>query len=268
MIHLFKHWNRIEELLKTATIPLFLDYDGTLTPIVDHPDRALLSSETKNVLASLVRISGIRLAVVSGRALADIKKRIRVRNMVYVGNHGLEIEGPHFKYTPPLPESYSRHLALLRIKLQRMLKTFPEAELENKRLSLSLHYRRLDPVRVKILLHEARRLVEPCRFAGQVRIHKGKMVLEIRPPGSWNKGKAVEWLLDWWSWMPEGPACIPVFIGDDVTDEDAFEAIGDDGLCIRIGRTRRSIAKYFLTDPREVLQFLKMVLKIKKEGHA
>jgi len=267
MIHLFKHWNRIEETLKTATIPLFLDYDGTLTPIVDHPDRAVLSSETRKILTSLVRIPGIRLAVVSGRALADIKKRIRIRNMVYVGNHGLEMEGPHFKYTPPLPDSYSPHLTMLRIRLLCMIKTYPEAELENKGFSLSLHYRRLDPKKVRILLREARRILEPYRLSNRVRIHIGKMVLEIRPPVLWNKGKAVEWLLDWWSWMHVSQAYMPVFIGDDLTDEDAFKAIGNKGLCIRIGRARWSNAEYYLEGPQEVLLFLKKVLKIKREGH-
>ncbi len=101
MVHLYKDWNRIESRFKKATVPLFLDYDGTLTPIVDHPDRAVLSEQMKNVLISLSNLPGIRMAVVSGRSLSDLKKRIGIKKIVYVGNHGLEIEGPHFKYTPP-----------------------------------------------------------------------------------------------------------------------------------------------------------------------
>ena len=111
MKYLFDEWDKLKKGLNDKIILLNLDYDGTLTPIAATPDEAVLSREVKSVLEELARVKDCELAIVSGRALKDIRKMVGIKNIVYVGNHGFEIDGPriHFEsLTPPDIKKYSR----------------------------------------------------------------------------------------------------------------------------------------------------------------
>ena len=260
------HWHAVRSTLKNALVPLFLDYDGTLAPIVDDPERAFLSKEIRRTLNELRRVSSVRMAIISGRALKDVQNKVRVQNIVYAGNHGLEMEGPSVHYRHPIPKAYFRALALLRTLLHELTVSRPEILVENKGLTLSVHYRRLQRRDVPAFLREVRLIVDPYSRGGRVRLRPGKRVLEIRPPVVWDKGKAVEWLLDRWAWKGKGSAIVPVFIGDDRTDEDAFAVIRKNGLAVRVGRSRRSKAQYYLNGPENVSDFLAGLLCVKKDG--
>lgn len=99
MDYLFSKWDKLKEALVNKHIFLFLDYDGTLTPIVDYPDKAVISEEVRNLLKDLSAKPRCHVGVISGRALNDVKKMVDLEDIVYVGNHGLEIEGPKIKFS-------------------------------------------------------------------------------------------------------------------------------------------------------------------------
>ncbi|MBN1895219.1 trehalose-phosphatase [bacterium] len=249
--------------IRGKNVHLFLDFDGTLAPIVRSPENARLPDSVKKVLNRLARAPGFQVTVVSGRSLRDIQKRVGIRGMTYGGNHGLEISGPGFRYAPPLPRAYHRALACLRPVLNRALRPFPGAILEDKDLTLSVHYRRLAPGLVPSFKRTLKSAVSLWRDRGAVALRTGKKVLEIRPPISWGKGDAVLWLLNRNS-LPED---IPVYIGDDRTDEDAFAALRGKGITIRVGRSPRSAARYRLNGPGAVEQFLKNLPAMQGAAH-
>lgn len=141
MEYLFARFQKIKELLRTKYILLFLDYDGTLTPIAKRPQDARLTAEKKQLLLALTKSSDLSLAIISGRALTDIKRIVGIPNAVYCGNHGLEIAGPKINFQAPLPPGYSKLLKNLQLDLRQRLSTIPGILIEGKGLSLSLHFR-------------------------------------------------------------------------------------------------------------------------------
>jgi trehalose-phosphatase len=137
---------------------LFLDYDGTLTPIVSTPEKAAIPKQIKGLLAKLSKDPRYKLAIISGRALKDIIKIIGLKGIIYSGNHGLEIEGPKIKFKTPLSPGYMTILKKIKGDLKRRLSSIKGIFLENKGLSLSLHYRLVDKKKipqVKTVFHES-----------------------------------------------------------------------------------------------------------------
>ena len=118
MRYLFEYWNKLKGDFARKAVALFLDYDGTLTPIVQTPDKAVLSFKNRRLLEKLIKNHLCKLAIISGRALKDIKKKVDIPGIVYVGNHGLEIEGPKIKFESQVSLRYKRILTgLLQILL-------------------------------------------------------------------------------------------------------------------------------------------------------
>jgi trehalose-phosphatase len=236
---------------------LFLDYDGTLAPIVKNPDKALISELTRNLLKKLSACPACKIAIVTGRSAKDIKVKIGIRNITYAGNHGLQIKGPGINFIAPLPADFRKLLWKIKKDLKKTLHSVKGIFLEDKGASLSVHYRlvskRLIPFVVWILL----KIVLPSVRKKKMVIALGKKVLEIRPPVEWNKGSVVLWLLNKYKSTLCDKSIIPIYIGDDVTDEDAFDALKDEGLTIFVGHPRKSHAKYYLKNTREVSKFLK-----------
>lgn len=260
MKYLLRNWERLKEKLKGKYLFLFLDYDGTLTPITRSPDKAVLFGKTRELLRHLAGRRKYKLAIISGRALKDIKKIIGLKNIIYAGNHGFEIEGPKIKFSSPLSSDYKIRLRQIKKDLERKLSSVKGVLLEDKGFSLSLHYRlvkkELIPL-VKTIFHEA---VICLLVKNKIRIKPGKMVLEIRPPLNWDKGKVVLWLLAREKFSRKNKkSLIPVYIGDDLTDEDAFKTLKDRGLTVVVGKTTDSSAQFFLKNTREVSKFLRYI---------
>jgi trehalose 6-phosphate phosphatase len=249
-------WNSLRKTLNNKNIFLFLDYDGTLVPLAETPARALITSKTEKLLKKLSRLPKFRLAIISGRSLRDVKKMVDIDGITYVGNHGLEIEGPGIKFKSAVPPGYKTILAHIKNELARNLSSFNGAFVEDKGLTLSIHYRlvgRTQLRRLKNLFHET---TFSYVIGNKIRISPGKEVLEIRPPIEWDKGRVVLWLLKRWKLLLKDKKIVSFYIGDDVTDEDAFEALGDAGITIFVGKSKRSYAKYYLKDTDEVKKFL------------
>jgi trehalose 6-phosphate phosphatase len=259
---LFSLYRELTPVLSRTRLALFLDFDGTLAPIVDDPDRAALPRSTRGSLLRLVGLPEIRITVVSGRSLSDLRERVGIRRIALAGNHGLEIEGPGFRYRPRLPAGYRRTLDRVRIQLSDLPARYPGTELEDKELTLSFHYRRADWHTAPEAVVAFHRLVAP--YLDRMEIRTGKRVLEVRPPTRWGKGEAVLWLLANGRWLPKGAGFTAIYIGDDKTDEDAFRAIRESGVTVRVGRSARSAARYYLDDTESVARFLDRLVRLRE----
>lgn len=264
---LWKAWPQLETKIGRHPLLLFLDYDGTLTPIVSHPGKARLSTTRKQILKNLARLPDLQVAIVSGRALAQIKKQVNVPGLLYAGNHGLEFEGPRLRFVHPEALKAKDSLGKLAEILRSALRPFGGILVENKIYTLSIHYRRLKPVRLEAFQKLFSEIFE--RHAGSARfiVREGKKVLEIRPLVRWNKGTLVLWLLARQR-AHTRPAVLPVYLGDDQTDEDAFQVLKRRGLCIKVTdeNQERSHAPYSVDSPAEVFRFLKRVRDLKSRA--
>jgi trehalose 6-phosphate phosphatase len=259
MKNLFRHWDNLQKELSGKYIMLFLDYDGTLTPIVDRPEKASIAKEVKDLLGKLSKSPRCKLAIISGRALKDIKNIIGLKEIIYSGNHGLEIEGPKIKFEPLVSPGYKMILEHIKNDLRQKISSIRGAFVEDKGLSLSLHYRLVDKKQIpqiKTIFHEITILY---LVRNKIKIKAGKMVLEVRPPAEWDKGKVVLWLLTRQVFATQKGRILPIYIGDDATDEDAFKALKNRGLTVFVGEPKQSYAKYYLKNTKEVIDFLRRI---------
>lgn len=249
---LWSQWQHVEEHIRSSEhILLFLDYDGTLTPITPSPERAKLSASTRSLLRKLSCHSRMTVVLISGRALDELRRLVGLRKPIYVGNHGLEVwrEGRRTGFIAPT--SFREAVTSSRSRLAGLVTDIPGVILEDKGLSLSLHYRKVPQNQVAHLKAVFRREVLPLIHSAGLTVLHGKKVFEVRPGHNWTKGHIVLWLVK----QTRRRSLLPIYIGDDRTDEDAFAALRG-GITIRVGALRRSKAHYYVRDIKEVLVFL------------
>jgi alpha,alpha-trehalase len=250
----------IKSRIHGRKLVLFLDYDGTLTPIVEDPQKALLSDAMTEVLKKVADC--FPLAIISGRDLTDIRKLVGMEGIYYAGSHGFDIAGPggmrthHQKGTEYLP-SLDRAEKELKEKVNRI----SGAWIERKRFSIAIHYRKVkdtDAASVKEMVTEVAGRHSDLRQSG------GKKIFELQPKIEWHKGKALLWLLD--QLELDNADVVPFYLGDDVTDEDAFKALKHKGIGVVVmDEPRPTDAQYRLNNPDEVEQFLTRLVLIKEE---
>ena len=238
-----------EEWASQGRLLLLLDFDGTLSPLEELPRRARLPETTRMLVRRLGDRSGVRVAVISGRAVSDIRVRVGLRKVYYSGNHGLEIEGPGLSFRHPEAEALEGAMRKLARALRADFRRLRGVVIENKGMTLSLHYRNLAPSRLdelKSLMGAWHRRTEgrPIRWRG------GHKVWELVPEAGWDKGRAALRILR----HLRDP--YPVALGDDRTDEDMFLALRDRGTTIRIGRPGATVARFRLASQRETDRFL------------
>ena len=249
MKHLLKHLDKI----KNKKLILLLDYDGTLTPIVSRPELAVLSDDMRDVLKKIAK--RYPLAIISGRSLEDVKKLVDVENIYYAGNHGFEITND-VKLVNPDAEKIKPVINEICRKMQKRLIHIKGSIVENKGLTASVHYRMVsndDFIELEKIFDE---VAASYVKDGKIRITKGKKVFEIRPNIEWDKGKAVEFVID-----AIGKKGTPVYIGDDRTDEDAFTILKDKGITVLVSeKIKETNAEYYLRNVDEVKIFLEGLL--------
>ncbi|MHB9155376.1 MAG: trehalose-phosphatase [Endomicrobiales bacterium] len=233
---------------------IFIDYDGTLVPIRSAPGEAVLSKTARKTLKEVSETPGVRVAVVTGRSLKDIKGRVGLKNIAYAGNHGLEIEGPGIPETAVAGASSRELIRRIGAALKRRVLPVRGTLVEDKGLTLSLHYRRVRPKEVPQVLSVFKETVRPYLKMKKIKVSQGKKVLEVRPPADWDKGRAVRWIL-----ARAGAFAFPVYLGDDVTDESAFKALRKTGMTVFVGKPGPTAAEYRLKNTRSVLSFLKNI---------
>jgi len=257
MKYLFAQFSKIEDLLHNKFILLFLDYDGTLTPIAETPRKAFIPSSTKELLQKLAKIPQCKIGIISGRSLKDLKNIVGVEGIVYVGNHGLEIEGPKIKFESQVSLQLRSVMRDIAVGIQKRLSSIKGVLVENKGLSLSIHYRLVAKEDLTMLKKAVFEVAHHYTLHDKISVNSGKKVYEIRPSVKWDKGKAALWLLARQQFITGENNVLPVYIGDDKTDEDAFKALNKKGLTIFVGKPKGSSAKYYLKNPREVTDLLK-----------
>lgn len=248
-VPILDHLGDVEKRITAAShLAIFLDFDGTLSPIVSSPHDAILDDGIRPILEELARRRDVGIAVISGRSMADVRERVGLSGVVYAGNHGLEAESDTISYRNPEAEAMRRELKCTLLQLRLALSETDGLEIEDKGLTLAVHFRRVtehlhDWVRSITLSTVGRSRSFTCR--------EGKMVIDIKPRIEWHKGYAVQWILK--EIMP--PGALPIYLGDDVTDEDAFAAIRE-GITIKVGGSVETGAQYKLPDVPSVGQFL------------
>ncbi|MFA5059684.1 MAG: trehalose-phosphatase [Candidatus Omnitrophota bacterium] len=239
---------------------LFLDFDGTLAAIVGHYKNARILQKSKMLLEQIAKSSQCYVAIVSGRALLDVKKRVGLKNVIYAGNHGLEVAGPGLKRTLFVKTDVKKVLRKIKTDLTKSIGRTKGILIEDKTLTLSVHYRRVSREDLTLFKQIFWKNVRPYLKSRAIEVHEGKKVLEIKPMAKWNKGSIVLWLIGRLQKNIRRRKFFPIFIGDDATDETAFAALRDKGLCIRVGRSKASAAQYRLNSIDHVAQFLKIIL--------
>ena len=242
------HHEEILNRLGTKQLAVFLDYDGTLTPIAEHPSKATLSIEMKEIIEHLAQRCTV--AIISGRDLQNVKEKVDIDGLYYAGSHGLDIEGPNMKKEvgkealPALEEAEKA--------VKEKIGDFKGARLERKKFVVAIHYRQSSEKVGKQAVDFAQKLADD---KDQLMLVKNKKVVELRPNIAWNKGKAISHLLEELDLNADNS--LPFFIGDDVTDEDGFEYLIPHGIGIITGdHGKSSYARYKLRDVDEVKKFL------------
>jgi trehalose 6-phosphate phosphatase len=268
--HLLSVWPKVVNQLRDARhILLLTDYDGTLTPIMERPELANLSEEMRQLLRNLARQRRLTVGVISGRALGDLRGRVDIGGIIYAGNHGLEIEGPGISFVNPVAEELSPILRVVHYVLTQALGTIKGVFVENKGLSLSIHYRLVKERKAKEVERIVQEVVGGVEAAGRAKITSGKKVYEVRPAVTWDKGKAVKLLMRRYGKGGRRSGLLPIYLGDDLTDEDGFKVIQcyGSGLSVFVGeKGKPTNAQYFLKSPAEVTVFLGVLLEQARRG--
>ncbi|KAG2615251.1 hypothetical protein PVAP13_3NG035600 [Panicum virgatum] len=252
-------------------IIIFLDYDGTLSPIVTDPDKAYISDEMREVLKDVAVL--FKTSIVSGRARAKVFDFVRIKEMNYAGSHGMDIKLASTTESTSTSEidedcgSYQpaqRHTAMISRVFDTLLhvtKDIKGAKIEHNIFCVSLHYRNCSEEDMPRVQKVVENILEELKDG--VKLTNGKMVYEFRAPIVWNKGHAVQYIQG--KLGVEDP--FSIYIGDDQTDEDAFQVLRErkNGIGILVSEASRTTRAFFsLRDPSQVMEFLKMLVSWKR----
>ncbi|RFA38660.1 trehalose-phosphatase [Alkalilimnicola ehrlichii] len=246
----------VVDRLRGHTPFVCLDFDGTLAPIANDPATIELSTRGR---AALIELSHcFPVAIVSGRAIADLKARIPTERLYFAGNHGLEIEGPGLTRRHAEAIAARRELQRAYSSIQHATTDIEGVLIEDKGLTLSVHYRQTPEF---ARLHVARAVDRAVVESQNLRKHHGKCVYELRPAVDWHKGAAVEYLRSAIE-RKTGTNLLPLYVGDDCTDEDAFAVLNQGrGVSILVADAARpTAAEYLLPSPDAVHKFLENLL--------
>ena len=259
------HW--VDAWRGAGKLVLLLDFDGTLAPIVARPDIAEVPARTRSALQALRQRPDVDMAVISGRGLADVRERVAIEGIAYAGNHGMEIEGPGVARVHREAQAARPALEQAAAEVSSLLEEFGGAWIEDKGLTLSVHYRALPDEQGQELRDE---IVARVGRVPNLHLTHGKKVLEIRPRVDWHKGRAVSFLLDHLQPAAEAPV---LYFGDDTTDEDAFQVLqtwregGGEGVLVA-ERPRPTAARSFVRTPEDMADLLADLAAARLPGSA
>ncbi|TVT99806.1 hypothetical protein EJB05_54807, partial [Eragrostis curvula] len=241
-------------------IVMFLDYDGTLSPIVNDPDAAFMSETMRMAVRSVAK--HFPTAIVSGRCRDKVFEFVKLAELYYAGSHGMDIKGPakassrHAKAKAKgvLFQPASEFLPMIEQVHDRLVeqtRCIPGAKVENNKFCVSVHFRNVDEKMWDELSETVKGVM---REYPKLRLTQGRMVFEVRPTIKWDKGKALEFLLESLGFA-DCNNVLPVYIGDDRTDEDAFKVLRRRGQGVGIlvsKHPKETSASYSLQEPAEV----------------
>ncbi|XP_031118259.1 probable trehalose-phosphate phosphatase H isoform X1 [Ipomoea triloba] len=260
-------FDRIAEASKGKQIVMFLDYDGTLSPIVEDPDKAFMTKEMREAVRDVAK--HFPTAIVTGRCRSKVYKFVKLSELYYAGSHGMDIKGPVKGHnyergnTCILCQPATEFLPMIDEVYKALLgktKSIPGAKVENNKFCLSVHYRCVEEKNWNELGEQVKSVLKGYP---ELRLCQGRKVLEVRPIIKWDKGKALEFLLESLGYANSDDV-LPVYIGDDRTDEDAFKVLRQrrQGFGILVSRIpKETSASYSLQEPSEVMQFLRRLVE-------
>jgi trehalose-phosphatase len=292
MKYLFENIQSVNELIHAREKTIILtDFDGTLTPIRKHPDLAALSEEIRRTLIKFSQDKALFLGIITGRSLKQIKKLVNIRDVLYVANHGIELEGPGIRSTCPEAKKARSTLWHMYMRLFKSLRHIKGIYVEDKGLSVSLHYRAVKKKGdVEYVTKTLQTITKPFLDRNMLLVHTGKMVYEIRPPVKWNKASAIQWLFTHYFTGEFSKDALLIYIGDDKADIEVFDSLRGKGLTIFVGNPANmsateyhhiagndscwspftpdtSVADYYVHSPDEVKIFLEHLYEQKHEVH-
>ncbi|KAK1366671.1 Trehalose 6-phosphate phosphatase [Heracleum sosnowskyi] len=275
-------FGKLTSYAKDKKVVLFLDYDGTLSPIVDNPDEAYMSNNMRLAVQNVAKY--FPTAIISGRSRDKVLEFVGLTELYYAGSHGMDIMGPVSPSTNThencvrstekqgkevkLYQPASEFLPMIDEIYRSLVEITKEIEgstVENNRFCVSVHYRNVEEkswTTIAELVHDI------MKNYPRLRLTHGRKVLEVRPVLDWDKGKACEFLLKSLGYS-NSDNVLPIYVGDDRTDEDAFKVLrdGNQGFGILVSSApKASNAFYSLRDPSEVLEFLKLVAMWKESS--
>lgn len=254
---LLKSWKDVKPVfLSGKKLVFFLDYDGTLTPIVERPELAVMSQDMRGILKKLSQRH--TLAIVSGRMREDVEKLVGIDGLIYAGSHGFDIEGGGYSMIHPQVKNVVPIISEVIEKLLKEVGSIPGVIIEKKKFSVAVHYRLVDE---KKFLPKIKSAVDKVnRNYDKLRLMCGKKVFEILPDIVWDKGKAVRWILGALkiAWKDASV----MYIGDDVTDEDAFRIVRTRGIAILVAdKIKESTADFWVSSPDELKKLFEKIIE-------
>jgi len=249
----------LNQIKNSSCVLLFLDYDGTVVPICKEPSLALLSTERKRVFRTLSGIPWLFAGIISGRPLKEVRNLVADEKLFYAGNHGFEILFKGKVWVHPELMSFAYALVKISSELKSATQGIEGVLIEEKQATVSVHYRNVTGHSPGSILKIISRIVD--HYSDRFEVTRGKKVYEIRPCIEWDKGKAVVKISQFFDFKAEP---LKIYIGDDVTDEDAFGVLGKNDISIRVGYTKGSKARYFCRGSTDVLRFLKYITQLNK----
>jgi len=255
-----------QEVVQAPALITFLDFDGTLVELAPTPADVIFATPRKRWLQDIFSLPHCSVGVVSGRPIDELRRLIGLDEIFYVGCHGLEWAAPDgTRYMAWPNRVLVDALASLRAEMREVMQRFAGVVVEDKGISLALHYRMAERDTALAARKEFVRAVNWYQQQGvKLELLPGKEVIEAKPEGA-TKGDAISQI-----WARYTPSALPIYIGDDVTDESAFNAVGENGLSILVTeKPRATAARLFLKNPTEVFVFLRCLthMREKREMH-
>jgi trehalose 6-phosphate phosphatase len=260
MQHLFYDWDKVKNQIKENDSFLLLDYDGTLTPLRKIPDKAILAVKTRRLIEAISKLDNCKVSLVSGRSVKSLKQLVQFKNLTYIGNHGFQTHDEKCNSNVLLHKDVRYALWNAHKRLYESLSDIKGIIIENKKFTISVHYRMVSPIHLGRIRNTVQEIMRKCVRNDQLSLFDGKNVIEIRPTGVWNKGWAAKKVLSKYNNF------LPICIGDDITDEDMFEAFKGIGINIRVGKCADSKAEYYVDNVSEVQHFLNCVFDLKNKN--
>ncbi len=247
--------SKCEDAFKNKKPIIFLDYDGTLTPIVDKPELAVLSEDMREIIEKLIK--KYTVAVVSGRGREDVESLVNIEGIFYAGNHGFDIKGPNFSMTQSDAERVIPVVKEAIDYFKDRLSSIDGLLVEEKKFSVAVHYRLVGEDKyLGVIKEEVNKVVDSN---DSLRLIQGKKVFEILPNIYWNKGCAIRWIIEALKLSFKDNSII--YIGDDTTDEDAFRVIRSRGHGILVAEELHySAADFWVKDPNSVKELFEKLL--------
>lgn len=260
MKNLWKDIDNVKELIsRKSFIILFLDFDGTISPIVSSPEKAKINPKIKELLKEFSKSSKVSPVIISGRSLEDLQQKIYSKVVSLAANHGLEwvLDGKYEHVS--LKPQYLHSLKSVKLLAKNLKKLFPKIIIEDKKLSIALHYRSLDNRQTVNLKSQFKEIIKKYTDTNLLEVIYGKKVFDIRPAISWTKGNLAKLIVSNIT-ANKGKNSLIICIGDDETDEDMFKKFEKE-ITIRVGKKNDSKSKYYLSSVYEIVKFLQLIMK-------